>query len=187
MPEPERVAGAVGAGELAERGAGARVVDVVAAVEGLVDAGAGALVDGVVEAAVVGGVEVVAVVVGVARVEVVVAAVDGVVEIRVVDVVAGAVVVVAAAPVVEVVDRRGLPGRGPVEDVVALSTLGGTAVGPEAGAAPGAATGTGAATAIPSPSDSAPTIRSAPVPARTWLESRRGCIVRRPQVPQLLR
>jgi hypothetical protein len=47
--------------------------------------------------------------------------------------------------------------RWPVEDVVALATPGGVPVG------------LGSATAIPPPSDSAPTIRSTPAPARAWL------------------
>ena len=60
-------------------------------------------------------------------------------------------------PVVVVVDLRGFEERGPDEDVVALATPGGVPVG------------LGAAMAIPPPTDRAPTIRSAPAPARAWL------------------
>ena len=58
---------------------------------------------------------------------------------------------------VVVVDLWGFEACGPEEDVVALATPGGAADGP------------GSARAIPPPTESAPTIRSPPAPARAWL------------------
>jgi hypothetical protein len=73
---------------------------------------------------------------------------------------------------VVVVDLWGFE-RGPDVDVVALATPG------------GAPAGVGSATAMPPPNDSAPTIRSAPAPARDWLMCLRSIAMPFNQSPEV--